>query len=125
MPAAAGRHAVDHVHREQLDTVIGQRLAEFVAHIAVQVRAHRAVDALFIDDHRDGRVGVRRGGHVGQMSEGVGQRAEESFGQVHAQDRTHLTADDGDEHQRLLRRKPQDGGHRRDQGAGPVQLEIE
>jgi hypothetical protein len=125
MPSAAGRHAVHHVDREQFDAVIGQRLTEFVAHVAVQVCAHRAVDAVLVDDHRDRGVRIRRGGHVGQMPEGVGQGIEESFRQIHAQDRAHLAADDGDEDERFLRRKPQDGGHRRDQGAGPVQLEIE
>ncbi|SHW42850.1 Uncharacterised protein [Mycobacteroides abscessus subsp. abscessus] len=99
LPPAAGGHPVDHMHREQFDAVIGQRVLEFVAHVAVHVRAHRAVDAVFVDDHRDGRIRVRGGGHVREMSEGVGQGLEESLRQVDAQDRTHLAADDRDEYQ--------------------------
>ena len=87
------------MHREQFDAVIGQRVLEFVAHVAVHVRAHRAIDTVFVDYHRDGRIRVRGGGQAREMSEGVGQGLEESLRQVHAQDRTHLAADDRDEHE--------------------------
>ena len=95
VPSTVRADGVHDVEVDQFDRVGGQRLGQHVTKCPVFVVAQPAARPLCVDDDRDGRVGSRRRGDVGEVADVV----DKLRGKVHAHNATQLPTVDGDQNE--------------------------
>ncbi len=120
MPPPVRANRVDDVEVEQLDRVAGKAVLERTAKIPVVVIAQATAGALGVDDDRDRGVRTCRRGDLGDVAYG----AEQLRRKVNAHHATQFSTVDGHQNEGLFGHEAENGGQRRDQRAGSVELEV-
>ncbi|GAC1396607.1 MAG: hypothetical protein NVS4B6_12970 [Mycobacterium sp.] len=120
MPPPACGHPVDDVRREEFDPVLGERGRQQARQLAVFVVAHPAVGAYLVDHYCDRRIGPGSSRDLGDVL----QRRDYFVRKVNAHNASHLTAIDGDKHERSFGHKAEHGGQGGDQNTGAIEVKV-
>lgn len=105
---------------EQLDPVFGEAFPQLLGQSDELVVAQPASGPLGVDHHPDRGVRSGRRDHPGYMVD----RFEQLGRKINAHNAAHRAAVDGHQNEGLFGHEAQNGGQRRDQRAGSVELEV-